>query len=79
MGLLYVVGVTSAVVVWPPEVEPLPPDHPLWRAPNALLTPHVAGSGPYLDQRRLEIILDNARRFLRDEPLRNLVDKENWF
>jgi SRSO17 transposase len=25
MGLLYVVGVTSAVVVWPPGVEPLPP------------------------------------------------------
>ena len=25
MGLLYVVGVTSAVVVWPPGVQPLPP------------------------------------------------------
>jgi SRSO17 transposase len=26
MGLLYAVGVTSAVVVWPPGVEPLPPE-----------------------------------------------------
>jgi SRSO17 transposase len=25
MGLLYVVGITSAIVVWPPGVEPLPP------------------------------------------------------
>lgn len=61
------------------EVEPLPPDHPLWTAPNVLLTPHVAGNGPYLDDRRLEIILDNARRFATGQPLRNVVDKANWF
>jgi phosphoglycerate dehydrogenase-like enzyme len=61
------------------EQEPLPPDHPLWDAPNTLLTPHTAGYGPYLDDRRLEIILDNARRFVRGEPLRNVVDKALWF
>jgi phosphoglycerate dehydrogenase-like enzyme len=61
------------------EEEPLPTDHPLWDAPNALLTPHTAGFGPYLDDRRQEIILDNANRFVRNEPLRNVVDKEHWF
>jgi phosphoglycerate dehydrogenase-like enzyme len=61
------------------EQEPLPADHPLWSAPNTLLTPHTAGFGPYLDDRRLEIILDNARRFVRHEPLRNVVDKALWF
>jgi phosphoglycerate dehydrogenase-like enzyme len=61
------------------ELEPLPPSHPLWSAPNVLLTPHVAGEGPYLDERRLEIILDNARRFAGDQPLRNVVDKALWF
>jgi phosphoglycerate dehydrogenase-like enzyme len=61
------------------EVEPLPSDHPLWKAPNVLLTPHTAGFGPYLDQRREEIILDNAGRFVRGEPLRNVVDKAHWF
>jgi phosphoglycerate dehydrogenase-like enzyme len=61
------------------EQEPLPRDHPLWDAPNALLTPHTAGFGPFLDDRRLEIILDNARRFVRGEPLRNVVDKAYWF
>jgi phosphoglycerate dehydrogenase-like enzyme len=61
------------------EEEPLPADHPLWDAPNALLTPHTAGFGPYLDDRRQEIILDNAKRFVRNEPLRNVVDKEHWF
>jgi phosphoglycerate dehydrogenase-like enzyme len=61
------------------EQEPLPRDHPLWDAPNVLITPHTAGYGPYLDDRRQEIIVDNARRFLRGEPLRNVVDKAHWF
>jgi phosphoglycerate dehydrogenase-like enzyme len=61
------------------EQEPLPSDHPIWTAPNVLLTPHTAGYGPYLDDRRLEIIVDNARRFGQGRPLRNVVDKENWF
>jgi phosphoglycerate dehydrogenase-like enzyme len=61
------------------EQEPLPTDHPLWTTPNVLITPHTAGFGPYLDDRRQEIIVDNARRFVRGEPLRNLVDKAHWF
>ncbi len=61
------------------EVEPLPADHPLWTAPNVLLTPHVAGYGPYLDDRRLQIVVDNARRFADGEALLNVVDKLNWF
>jgi phosphoglycerate dehydrogenase-like enzyme len=61
------------------EQEPLPADHPLWDAPNVLLTPHTAGYGPHLDERRLEIIVDNAARFVRREPLRNVVDKAHWF
>ncbi len=61
------------------EEEPLPPDHPLWTAPNVLLTPHVAGDGPYLDERRLDILVDNARRFVSGQELRNVVDKQAWF
>jgi phosphoglycerate dehydrogenase-like enzyme len=61
------------------EIEPLPSDHPLWTAPNTLLTPHTAGFGPYLDDRRLEIIVENARRFAAAQPLMNVVDKSNWF
>ncbi len=61
------------------EIEPLPADHPLWTAPNVLITPHTAGYGPYLDDRRLDIILDNCRRFAAGEPLRNIVDKASWF
>ena len=61
------------------EQEPLPADHPLWTLPNVLLTPHTAGFGPFLDDRRFEILLDNCRRFLAGHPLRNVVDKARWF
>jgi phosphoglycerate dehydrogenase-like enzyme len=61
------------------EQEPLPADHPLWTMPNVLLTPHTAGYGPYLDDRRYEIIVDNCRAFLTGKPLRNVVDKSSWF
>src|SRR5262245_53855103 len=61
------------------EQEPLPADHPLWTIPGVLLTPHTAGYGPYLDERRFEILLDNCRRFLAGRPLRNVVDKAHWF
>ena len=61
------------------EEEPLPADHALWSAPNVLLTPHTAGFGPHLDERRLEVIVDNARRFVHGQPLTNVVDKSLWF
>ena len=61
------------------EQEPLPPGHPLWGMPNVLLTPHMAGYGPHLNDRRLQIIEDNCKAFAAGQPLRNIVDKSNWF
>jgi phosphoglycerate dehydrogenase-like enzyme len=61
------------------EQEPLPPEHPLWQMPNVLITPHMAGNGPYLDNRRYAILRDNARAMLSGAPLRNVVDKATWF
>ena len=61
------------------EQEPLPADHPLWTTPGVLITPHTAGYGPYLDDRRYDILSDNCRRFMAGQPLRNVVDKSSWF
>jgi phosphoglycerate dehydrogenase-like enzyme len=61
------------------EIEPLPDDHRLWKAPNFLLTPHVAGAGPYLDDRRCQLLVENCRRLRDGEELKNMVDKNNWF
>jgi len=61
------------------EQEPLPAEHPLWGMSNVLLTPHMAGYGPYLNDRRFEIIVENCRAFAAGRPLRNVVDKGMWF
>lgn len=61
------------------EKEPLPPDHPLWAEPKALLTPHVAVVGPHVDDRRLGVFRDNAERFAAGRPLVNVVDKALWY
>lgn len=61
------------------QIEPLPADHPLWSAPGVLITPHVAAAGPYLDERRTELFIDNCIRFDQGRPLRNVVDKPHWF
>ena len=61
------------------EQEPLPADHPLWAMPGVLITPHTAGHGPYLDERRFAVLSDNAKRFLAGQELRNIVDKSRWF
>src|SRR6266571_9182665 len=61
------------------EQEPLPADHPLWTTPGVLITPHTAGHGPYLDDRRFAVLSDNAKRFLAGQDLRNVVEKSRWF
>ncbi len=61
------------------EIEPLPPQHPLWQMPNVIVTPHVAACSTRIAARHLDVLLDNVARFDRGEPLRNVVDKAAWF
>ncbi|MGA2571836.1 MAG: 2-hydroxyacid dehydrogenase [Terracidiphilus sp.] len=55
------------------EPEPLPEGHPLWSCPNLLITPHVAGSTPQFAPRALRTAADELRRYMKSEPLRNVV------
>lgn len=62
------------------ESEPLPAAHPLWAmGDRVILTPHVAGYSPRVAERHLAVLLDNIGRFVRGEPLRNVVDKNEWY
>lgn len=56
------------------ESEPLPPESPLWRLPNVIISPHVAGDSDRYSQRFTDLLLDNLARFRAGEPLRNVVD-----
>jgi phosphoglycerate dehydrogenase-like enzyme len=55
------------------RVEPLPPDDPLWDAPNILISPHSSVAGEYLDA-LIALFAENLARFLRGDRLRNEVD-----
>jgi len=56
--------------------EPLPSDHPLWRTPNTLITPHTASfAGDYWAP-VVDLFLENLARFKRSEPLLNMVNKQ---
>lgn len=61
------------------ETEPLPADHPLWKMPNVIITPHVAGYSPRIAERHLGVLLENLKRFRHFEKLQNVVDKTKWF
>ncbi len=56
--------------------EPLPPDHPLRRLPNVLITPHV--SGPTVDGRRdqFRCVVDDLKLFWSGKPPKNVVTKQ---
>jgi phosphoglycerate dehydrogenase-like enzyme len=56
------------------HVEPLPPDDPLWSAPNLLLSPHSASAPTALFVNLHRLFRDNLARFLAGEPLLNQVD-----
>jgi phosphoglycerate dehydrogenase-like enzyme len=57
------------------DPEPLPADHPLWRLPNVVITPHVASNAELTDERARALFVENLRRFDAGEPLYNVVDK----
>lgn len=66
--------IRAAVDVTDPE--PLPDGHPLWHAPNLLITPHVAGSTPQFLVRGMQFAAAQVGRYLRGEPLENVVTGE---
>ncbi|WP_348267936.1 2-hydroxyacid dehydrogenase [Edaphobacter paludis] len=55
------------------DPEPLPAGHPLWLAPNCLITPHVGGSTPEFIHRAFRFGAEQVRRYIAGKPLENVV------
>jgi phosphoglycerate dehydrogenase-like enzyme len=55
------------------DPEPLPSDHPLWRAPGVLISPHVGGATSAFLPRAYRLIGEQLRRYAAGEPLANVV------
>ena len=74
LAALHAGRITAAIDVTDPE--PLPDGHPLWHAPNLLITPHLAGSTPRFMIRAMQFAAAQIGRYLRGEPLENIVTGE---
>ncbi|MEN9773485.1 MAG: hypothetical protein RL322_555 [Pseudomonadota bacterium] len=59
------------------NVEPLPPEHPLWERPQVLITPHLASIA--LPESGAVQVLDNLKRLREGLPLLNLVDRKRGY
>jgi phosphoglycerate dehydrogenase-like enzyme len=66
-------GHLSAAYLDVTDPEPLPPDHPLWSAPNCYITPHTGGGHASESLRIVEHFVDNLQRYERAEELINRV------
>jgi len=60
------------------DPEPLPPDHPLWSAPNCFITPHIAGSTPEFIHRAFRFGAAQVGRYVAGEPLENIVTEAGY-
>ncbi|MGB6670146.1 MAG: D-2-hydroxyacid dehydrogenase [Candidatus Acidiferrum sp.] len=56
------------------SVEPLPPENPLWKAPNLFITPHTSAVSDRLWQRETDLLMDLLERWFDGREMFNLVD-----
>ena len=61
------------------EQEPLPPEHPLWTAPNLFITPHLSAVSERLWERHRDLLFENLGRWFAGKPLLNQVDKQRGY
>jgi phosphoglycerate dehydrogenase-like enzyme len=56
------------------DPEPLPPGHPLWKAPNLIITPHVSADSDLSGQAPLQVVRENIRRYVAGDKMLSVVD-----
>ncbi|MBL8875018.1 MAG: D-2-hydroxyacid dehydrogenase [Phycisphaerae bacterium] len=61
------------------DPEPLPADHPLWKQPRVIITPHTSADSDLTDDRVRQLLVENVRRFGAGEPLLNTVDLKSGY
>jgi phosphoglycerate dehydrogenase-like enzyme len=67
-------GHLAAAAIDVARAEPLPPEDPLWSAPNIYISPHSSTSGEGYAGRAFDLFCRNFARFVNDEPLENVID-----
>ncbi len=61
------------------EIEPLPPESPIWDLENVIITPHSSGNFDGFMDRAVELFASNIKRYLNGQELVNRVDKKRGY
>lgn len=61
------------------DPEPLPADHPLWHAPNVIITPHVSTDSDIGSERHWQVARENLRRYVAGERMLSVVDVKRGY
>ena len=61
------------------DPEPLPEDHPLWDAPNCIITPHISGLGTTYADRAFQVLEVNLDRREKGEKMINVVNRKQGY
>jgi phosphoglycerate dehydrogenase-like enzyme len=61
------------------DPEPLPPDHPLWRAPNIIITPHLSAKTAASEVNYNQLLRENLRRYVAGEAMLSVVDIDRGY
>ncbi len=68
-------GTIAGAFLDPTDPEPLPADHPLWTAPNCMISMHMSGrSQTKMFQRGAALFIENLTAFVAGRPMRNVAD-----
>lgn len=59
--------------------EPLPPSSPMWKMPNVIITPHIAGISPHYLAQAADLFAENLKRYAEGDALLNLFDPERGY
>lgn len=56
------------------DPEPLPPDHPLWKTPNVIITPHIASDSDLGSDAQVQVVRENLQRYAAGDKMLSVVD-----
>lgn len=67
-------GIIGGAVLDVTSIEPLPPDHPLWKCPNTILSQHTGGGNITENEGIVRFFLQNLDLFRKNKPLMNVIE-----
>src|SRR5690606_27558402 len=61
------------------EQEPLPPESPLWKLENVIISPHVSGASVNYHRKAANLFIENLHRYVEGQPLINAVKRAHGY